>query len=182
VSTSDASDWFDRPGREQVEILPPDLRWAAAAREWIAAIEKAVDTAGAKVEHVGSTAVPGLAAKGVIDLQLAVAALEDETSYRPALESFGLVLRQREADHRFFRPPAGLPRIVHVHVCAIGSKWEADHLRFRDLLRSRPELATQYERLKVSLAAEHAHDRGAYNAGKAAFITSAIAVREGAVS
>lgn len=176
MSTDGAAEWFDRPGGERVEILPPDPRWAATAQEWIAAIEKAVDAADVKVEHVGSTAVPGLAAKGVIDLQLAVPALDDETSYRPALESLGLVLRQREADHRFFRPPAGSPRVAHVHVCPIGSKWEADHLRFRDLLRGRPELAAQYERLKVSLAAEHAHDRGAYNAGKTAFITSAIGV------
>lgn len=169
------SEWFDRPGGERVEILPPDPAWARTASTWIAAIERAVDAPGARVEHVGSTAVPGLAAKAVVDLQLSVAVIDDEQSYRPALEALGLVLRHRAAEHRFFRPPAGSPRVVHVHVCEVGSRWEADHLRFRDLLRTRPELADEYERLKKALAREHAHDRGAYNAGKTAFITAAIA-------
>jgi GrpB-like predicted nucleotidyltransferase (UPF0157 family) len=110
----------------------------------------------ARNEHVGSTAVAGLAAKPVIDLQLAVPVLEDE----PA--------------HRFFRPPACAPRTVHVHVCAQGSAWERDHIRFRDLLRADPALRDEYERLKHTLAATFAGDRSRYAAGKAAFVTRAL--------
>ena len=171
----DGSEWFDQPGGEQVEVWAPRAEWAADGARWRAAIAEAV-AAAVRIEHIGSTAIPNLPAKPVIDLQLSVPDIEDETSYRPALESLGLVLRQRAPDHRFFRPPAGAPRTVHVHVCAAGSRWEHDHVRFRDLLRERPDLAAEYGRLKIDLAQRFPHDRAAYNSGKSAFIASAVAL------
>ncbi|GAA4755095.1 GrpB family protein [Amnibacterium soli] len=169
----DGVEWFDKPGSEAVEVSAPRAKWVALGARWVAAIE-AVVTGGVRVEHIGSTSVPQLPAKPVIDLQLSVADLEDEQSYRPALESLGLVLRQREADHRFFRPPAGEPRTVHVHVCAAGSRWEDDHLQFRNVLRRRPDLADEYARLKASLARQFRYDRASYNSGKSDFIAEAI--------
>lgn len=128
----------------------------------------------AEVEHIGSTAVPGLAAKPVIDLQLAVLDLTDEDAYRPALESLGLVLRQRDGDHRFFRPPAGQPRAVHVHVCQRGSVWEQEHLQFRDLLRNDSRLVAAYGQLKQRLVREVGADRLAYTEGKTGFIRAVL--------
>lgn len=174
----DDVEWFDQPGGEAVELSAPSAEWAALGARWVTAIRTAVG-GNIRVEHIGSTAVPHLAAKPVIDLQLSVADLEDEQSYRPGLESLGLVLRQREPDHRFFRPPAGEPRIVHVHVCAAGSRWERDHLRFRDVLRRRPDLADEYARLKADLARKFRYDRAGYNNGKSAFIAAAISSANG---
>ena len=168
-------EWFDRPGGERVELRSSDPGWAVAADSWAARIRTALTPMTARVEHIGSTAVPGLVAKPVLDMQVAVPDVSDELSYRPALEALGLVLRQRGPEHRFFRPAAGEPRTVHVHVCQEGSGWERDNLRFRDRLRADPDLAAAYGALKTQLARDHGHDRLAYNEGKSAFITAAIA-------
>ena len=168
-------EWFDRPSGERVELRSSDPEWAVAADSWAARIRAVLAPTTVRVEHIGSTAVPGLVAKPVLDLQLAVPDVTDEMSYRPALEALGLVLRQREPEHRFFRPAAGEPRTVHVHVCQEGSDWERDHLRFRDRLIADPDLATAYGALKMQLARDHGDDRLAYNEGKSAFITAAIA-------
>ncbi|OIH86618.1 hypothetical protein BLJ79_01220 [Arthrobacter sp. UCD-GKA] len=170
-------EWFDRPGGEPVELCAGDPLWPEAAAEWAVRIRSAILPTLATVEHVGSTAVPGLVAKPVLDLQVAVPDITHEAAYRPGLESLGLVLRQRASEHRFFRPPAGEPRTVHVHVCGSGSAWERDHLRFRDRLRADPALAARYAALKRSLAGQVGHDRFAYNDGKSQFIADAIAQR-----
>lgn len=169
------SEWFGKPGGEPVELNDANPSWPSEAVTWAHRIRRAMAPTVATIEHVGSTAVPTLAAKPVIDLQIAVRDLADEAAYRPALESLGLILRQREPAHRFFRPPAGEPRTVHVHVCAAGSDRERDVLRFRDRLRADPELAAQYAALKYRLADEVGQDRLAYNAGKTQFIAAVIA-------
>jgi GrpB-like predicted nucleotidyltransferase (UPF0157 family) len=169
--------WFDRAGGDPVLLHDADPCWSAVAAEWSAKIITALDPTRVIVEHVGSTSVPGLVAKPVIDLQVAVTDVGDEASYRPGLESLGLVLRQRESGHRFFRPPAGQPRVVHVHVCQIGSEWEREHILFRDRLRDGDNLASDYAALKKQLAATFANDRLAYNEGKADFIRTVLLSR-----
>jgi GrpB-like predicted nucleotidyltransferase (UPF0157 family) len=174
VPTESGVEWFDRPGGEPVELHEHSTEWAARADEWIGVIRGALPALDTRVEHVGSTAVPGLIAKPVIDLLVSVPELADERTYRPALESLGLVLRAREPDHLFFRPPAGQPRTVHVHVCALRSPWEREHVAFRDQLRARPDIAAAYAELKRRLAEEFGSDRIAYTDGKATFIRSVI--------
>jgi GrpB-like predicted nucleotidyltransferase (UPF0157 family) len=175
--TSDGSgvEWFDSPGNEPVELHPPSPRWEELADRWITAIGRALSPLTVRVEHIGSTAVPCLAAKPVVDLQVSVPHLGEEETYRPGLESLGLVLRAREPGHRFFRPPSGRPRTVHVHVCQCGSTWERDHLAFRDQLRARPDLAADYLLLKQRLVVEVGADRAAYTAGKSEFIRAVLA-------
>jgi GrpB-like predicted nucleotidyltransferase (UPF0157 family) len=174
VPTASGVEWFDRPGGEPVELHPPSPRWRELADQWTAAIGSALAALAPRVEHVGSTAVPGLVAKPVVDLQVSVPDVDDEQAYRPALESLGLVLRAREPGHRFFRPPAGQPRTVHVHVCGRGSAWERETLVFRDRLRARPEIAAAYAELKQRLTAELGADRAAYTEGKSGFIRSVV--------
>jgi GrpB-like predicted nucleotidyltransferase (UPF0157 family) len=169
------NEWFDKPGGGPVELREADPLWPVAAAEWAKRIRTAIAPTVARVEHVGSTSVSGLIAKPVLDLQIAVPDIDDEITYRPGLESLGLVLRQREPDHRFFRPPAGEARTVHVHVCEEGSVWERDNLRFRDRLRDDPILAAEYAALKLSLADRFGHDRLSYNNGKTQFIADVIA-------
>jgi GrpB-like predicted nucleotidyltransferase (UPF0157 family) len=162
---------------EPVELHPPSPHWVAVAHHWAAAIRRELATLTPRVEHIGSTAVPGLLAKPVVDLQVSVPDVDAEGSYRPGLETLGLVVHAREPGHRFFRPPAGRPRTVHVHVCTRGSRWEQDHLDFRDRLRAHPEVAAAYALLKQHLAATVGHDRVAYTEGKSAFIRSALTRR-----
>jgi GrpB-like predicted nucleotidyltransferase (UPF0157 family) len=131
----------ERGGRfdGRLSHLPPRSRREPA---WIERLHKALAPLEVRIEHDGSTAVPGLSAKPVIDLQVSVPSIADKNGYRPALESLGLVLRARAPDDRFFRPTASAPRTVHVHVCERGSAWERDHILFRDLLRVHPSAAT----------------------------------------
>ena len=102
-----------------------------------------------RVDHVGSTAVPGLAAKPIVDILVTVEDPADEQAYRPALEAAGYVLRVREPDHRMFRTPE---RDVHVHVWAAGSDEERKLLAFRDRLREDEGDRAEYEQVKRALA------------------------------
>src|SRR5688572_2268909 len=135
-----------------IALSPYDPEWpqhyAALARDIRA-------TLGAKVltlEHVGSTSVPGLAAKPVIDIILAVSDSGDESSYVPALEALGYVLKIREPDwfnHRLLKTPdAG----VNLHVFTQGCAETARMLAFRDWLRTHENDRTLYERTKQELA------------------------------
>ena len=121
-----------------------------------------------RVEHVGSTAVPGLAAKPILDLQLSVAALEPRAAYVEPLERLGylFVPEPESPDYHFFGKPPERPRTHHVHVCAAGSEHESRHLAVRDFLRAHDNEAAAYEDLKRRLAAQHVGDRLAYIAGK----------------
>jgi len=105
------------------------------------------------VEHAGSTSVPGLAAKPVIDIVLAVADSSDETSYVPALEAAGYVLRIREPDwyeHRLFKGP---DTNINLHVFSQGCEEIGVMLAFRDHLRANEADRELYERTKRELAA-----------------------------
>jgi GrpB-like predicted nucleotidyltransferase (UPF0157 family) len=106
-----------------------------------------------QVEHVGSTSVPGLAAKPIIDIALTVPDSSDEPAYVPAMEAAGYVLRIREPDwyeHRLFKGP---DTDVNVHVFSAGCPETARMLRFRDHLRADRGDRELYERTKRELAA-----------------------------
>ena len=161
-------------GGDPVEVVPYDPAWAAAFGRWRDRLAAALGPTARRVERVGSTAVPGLAAKPVIDVQVSVPRVEDEAAYLPAMESLGLPLRAREQGHRYFRPPRGRPRDVQVHVCREGSAWERAHLLLRDYLRAHPEAREAYGALKASLAERYRDDRVAYNEAKAGFILDTL--------
>lgn len=166
------------PGSERVgdphEVTSYDPAWPVRFASWRDRLAVALSPAAARIEHVGSTAVPGLTAKPVIDVQVSVADAGDESSYLLPLESAGLVLRLRETGHRFFWPPAAKPRDVHVHVCGAGSPWERDHLLFRDYLRTHPDVCARYAGLKSDLIRRWNGDRPAYGAAKTAFVLDTL--------
>jgi len=112
-----------------------------------------------RIEHVGSTSVPGLAAKPIVDIVVAVHDVDDEDAYRGALVDAGYVLRVREAGHRMFRTPA---RDVHVHLWNEGDPEVDDLLLFRDWLRIDAADRARYERLKRELATREWHDMNGY--------------------
>lgn len=171
-------EWFDQPIGEAVEIHDSSGEWAVIGRSWKDRLREALSPLSVQVDHVGSTSVPGLAAKPVIDMQVQVPDLTDERAYVPALEGLGMVLRARGADFRFLRPPAGRSRNVHIHVCETGSAWAKEHLAFRDALRADVSLAQEYEGLKRRLA-DTVAERANYNLGKEPFILEAVARRLG---
>jgi GrpB-like predicted nucleotidyltransferase (UPF0157 family) len=161
-------------GREKraIELVAWSPEWRRRYELERARILDTLGPTARRVEHVGSTAVTGLAAKPIIDLQLSVTDVEDEADYVPPLEGAGYVLRVREPGHRMLRTPA---LDVHVHVCSVGSSWEERHLLFRDWLRHDDGDRRAYADLKRRLARRDWTDMNAYAEAKTSFIEEATA-------
>ena len=128
------------------------------------------------IEHIGSTAVPGLAAKPIIDIMVGVNRLKEAEARIPALEEMGYEyvpdFEVELPERRYFRRPAPPPRTHHLHVVVLGEAFWNRHIHFRDYLRLHPEVAQRYQELKERLATEHALDRGEYTDAKTPFIQS----------
>lgn len=152
--------------QDALEVVAYESTWPSRFEVWRQRIATRLGAAARRIEHVGSTSVPGLAAKPIIDLQISVTALEDESLYVEALERAGLQLRSRDDLHRYFRPFAGRPREVHVHVCASGSSWEREHLLFRDYLREHPRARDSYGEAKWAAVRLWSDDGWAYTDAK----------------
>jgi len=169
------SDRTDPP----IEVVPYDPSWPVIFQRWRESLTRVLGEVAERVEHVGSTAVRGLDAKPIVDIQVSVRDPQREELYVPALEGLGLRLRSRDAEHRFLRPAAGHPRDVHVHVCAAGSAWEREHLLFRDYLRAHPQARDDYAALKRAAARTWRDDRIGYTEAKTALILDVLDAAEG---
>ena len=135
-----------------ITLVDYDPGWAALFAREADRIRAVLGEAVVLVEHVGSTAVPGLAAKPIIDILLVVPNSADEASYVPLLESAGYVLRVREPEwfeHRFFLGP---DTDINLHVFSVGVSEIDRMLRFRDRLRTHQAERDHYERTKRALA------------------------------
>jgi GrpB-like predicted nucleotidyltransferase (UPF0157 family) len=157
---------------ERVVIVEPKASWPAEFEAIASALREALGDLALRIDHIGSTSVPGLPAKDVIDIQLTVAALDRER-LTAALARAGFVDRGIDHDHRppgaagpdedwqklFFQPRAG--RAANLHVRAAGRPNQRYPLLFRDYLRAHPDAAAAYARLKRGLAALGI-DRGTY--------------------
>lgn len=170
--------WAD----EKAEVHAHDPRWAAKAGiERARLIELLAPWLVDGVEHVGSTAVPGLAAKPIIDLMASVTdpdAVVDQASQRLAADGWCHVPPELDCRpwRRFFVKPdaSGRRRMAHLHVITSGHVRWAEQIAFRDALRRDDQLARGYEDLKRRLADRHGHDREAYTDAKATFIAEAL--------
>ncbi len=122
-------------GREErvVVLAQPDPRWPLVFERHRVALSGALGDRARRIDHVGSTSVPGLAAKPIVDIQVTVTDPDDDPAFAPVLEQLGYELRVREPRHRMFRTAA---RDVQVHVWAAGSDDERRHVLFRDWLRT----------------------------------------------
>ncbi len=169
---------FGQPTNDPILLVPVDASWAERFAELRDRIVAALGPAVVRVEHVGSTAVPGIVAKPIVDVQVTVPDVEDEAAYRPALESLGWPMRSREPAHRYFRTPSGVFPRIHVHVSQAGSTWEREHLLFRDYLRAHPSVAAAYAERKRDFAERYRDDRLAYTEAKTPFIRSTLARAE----
>ena len=120
-----------------------------------------------RIDHIGSTSIPGMAAKPILDIQVSVRALEPAHRYASGLRRLGFVFRAQNPDRskRYFREPPGMER-MHVHVRATGSWSEQFSLLFRDYLRAHPVECERLSVLKRDLAKKYADDRLAYGRHK----------------
>jgi GrpB-like predicted nucleotidyltransferase (UPF0157 family) len=167
-----------RDRNEPIELSEYDPARPARFEEMRDRLAAALGEVALRIDHVGSTSVPGLVAKPIVDIQVSVSDVDDEAVYVAPIEALGLEMRWIETGHRYFRAPPPLPRRCQVHVCTVGSDWERRHLLFRDYLRSHPDAARDYGNLKRRLAAEHKWDRIAYTDAKGPFIDATTAKAE----
>jgi GrpB-like predicted nucleotidyltransferase (UPF0157 family) len=139
--------------RGRVVLVEYDPAWPGLFEREAARIRAALGDGVVGLEHVGSTSVPGLAAKPIVDIVVTVADSADEASYLPALEAAGYVLRIREPEwheHRMFKGP---DTDVNLHVHTAGDSEPVRMVAFRDRLRADDADRALYERTKRELAA-----------------------------
>lgn len=130
------------------------------------------------IQHIGSTSIPGLAAKPIIDMLMAVESLSVVENIRSALENAGYEYRGNGSDDRqilFAKGPEEL-RTHYLHITEHGGPVWNNDLAFRDYLRTHPKTISAYEKLKEELAIQYADKREDYTAGKAEFIQSILKV------
>ncbi len=155
---------------EVVEVVAPDPTWPqryAVVRDRVLA---ALADRVLALEHVGSTSVPGLWAKPVVDVDLTVADPADEDRWLPDLERAGFVLRVREPEWEQHRCLRGSEPAVNLHVWPPGAREAQRHLLFRDHLRAHPDARERYAEVKRDVAAHGFTDAMLYNNAKAAFV------------
>lgn len=163
--------------RGTVELRPHRPEWR---RRYEAEVERLRAVAGDRLldfEHVGSTAVEGLAAKPIIDLLAVVADLDAAADLVPVLEAHGYEYRPNGGvdDRRFFAKGPRTDRTHYLSLCERGSEYYREAVAFRDHLRENPDVAAEYESLKRELAADHADDRAAYTERKGEFVERVLA-------
>jgi len=162
-----------------IEISPYSsvwLKWFEAERIVLGSVFSSPEV---QIEHVGSTAVPGLGAKPIVDILLGALSLHVIEATIPALVALGYqYMPKHEAvlpHRRFFAKPQVRPRRFHLHAVELQSRFWYDHLAFREALRADSELASEYQRVKLELAARFGFDREGYTDAKGPFIQAVLA-------
>jgi GrpB-like predicted nucleotidyltransferase (UPF0157 family) len=164
-----------------IAINEYDPSWPALFEEEAHRLSEAFGSVALRIEHVGSTSVPGLRAKPIIDIQLSVASLLPHGCYVNTMAALGyrhVALDEFDLVYPFFHKPAEWPSTHHVHMCEAGGEQEWKHVAFRNHLRAHPETAREYEALKRELA--RTHDGGtprsmeAYSLAKSEFVANVL--------
>jgi GrpB-like predicted nucleotidyltransferase (UPF0157 family) len=126
------------------------------------------------VQHIGSTSIPGMPAKPILDIGIAITNFEDAARCIPLLEPLNYTYKSENGIPRRHYFVKGDPRTHHLHMLEIESEEWKNHLRFRDYLRANPASAQAYASLKQTLAMRSANDREAYQIGKDSFIKAVL--------
>ncbi len=168
-----------------VEVIPYSNAWPIQFERERAALQTAVgDDVARSIEHIGSTAVPGLPAKPTIDMLLVVDSIADFLKRLPQVEALGYDYREHNTfvgsdTHLFLRKVSNGKRTHHLHVLRSDSPEIDEYRLFRDELRNDPTLAKEYAQLKRVLAEEYADDRHRYVTEKANWVGRVLALLQG---
>jgi GrpB-like predicted nucleotidyltransferase (UPF0157 family) len=156
-----------------VHIVPYDREWPNSFKAERTLLINAIGPwlMAGSIEHIGSTAIPGLAAKPVIDIMAGVESLKDSRAALPVLDRYQYCYApyRTEVMHWLCKPSPAR-RTHHLHLVPLGSPLWIEQLAFRDFLRTHPDVALEYATLKRRLAELHRVDREAYTSAKAPFV------------
>jgi GrpB-like predicted nucleotidyltransferase (UPF0157 family) len=161
--------------RRRIEIVEYDPAWPVLFGELGQTLRAALGAVALRIDHVGSTAVPGLAAKPIIDVQISVAAFDPLKAFKDPLEKLGYVYRadNPERTKRYFREPPGSRR-THLHVRRAGSFSQQIPLLLRDYLRTHAQAAIEFGTVKRRLAGQFPFARSGYTDAKASYVWEII--------
>jgi GrpB-like predicted nucleotidyltransferase (UPF0157 family) len=166
-------------GDERIAIVPYDLAWPRHFEAERALLERVLAPwLEGGIHHVGSTAIPGIAAKPIIDIIAGVRDFEDaRAAFDPLRQhSYHHAPHRPGIAHHFDKPTLRSSQQTHgLHLTKPGSDLWRERLAFRDALRGDPQLVAEYEALKLRLAEEHGTDIAAYTTGKRAFVAGVLA-------
>jgi GrpB-like predicted nucleotidyltransferase (UPF0157 family) len=172
AAPTDYRSWEDEP----IRLVPYDLSWPIKFEEEKARLEQAIGKwVTGDIHHVGSTAVPGLEAKPIIDILVGVKDLPSSRAcFEPLAKLSYLYAPYLDTEMHWFCKPHPTHRTHHLHLVPTGSQRYKDELTFRDFLRERPDVAIKYQAAKRMLADSYKHDREGYTNGKTTYIELAL--------
>ncbi len=158
---------MDRPARNVI-VVAYDPQWPVRFAEEAARLASVFGDTLLAIHHIGSTSIPGMAAKPIIDIMPVVRRIEAVDALNPGMQALGYEARGEYGipGRRYFVKSQGDQRTHHVHVFAAGHPDVARHLNFRDYLIAHPAEAAAYASLKQALARQYPHDIEGYIAGK----------------
>ncbi len=162
---------------EPIEIDPYNPEWPQEFLEIGKKMRSALGEVALRIDHIGSTSIPGLAAKPIVDIQISVESLEPVETFRTPLDTLGYYWRkgkQYEKTKRYFRETPGMRR-THIHVRKLGSWHQQFPLLFRDYMRVHKPDCERYESVKRALAEKYRHDRQKYTDSKSDIFWEIIA-------
>jgi GrpB-like predicted nucleotidyltransferase (UPF0157 family) len=168
--------------RDLVRLVPYRPGWARCFQEEALRLRAALGDCALAIEHIGSTAIEGVEAKPILDLQVGVRSVADAAFFQQALAPLGYEGGEDpEIPGRlyFVKRTAQGKSTHHLNVLEMESELWTSHLRFRDYLRAHPEARARYRRLKADLAHRFAHRRRAYTDAKATFIKAILEAAAG---
>lgn len=155
-----------------VVLEPHSPQWKMQALEEIASLQKLLNSYNPVISHIGSTAIPGIMAKPIVDILVEIAPEVDFNSIKQLMERSGYICmsesEQRISFNKGYTPEGYAAKVFHIHFHRFGDNME---IRFRDYLTVHPQAAREYEQLKLGLAAKYRNNRDAYTSAKTDFIT-----------
>jgi GrpB-like predicted nucleotidyltransferase (UPF0157 family) len=164
--------------RERIILVPYDSEWPQRFEAERAVLERVLAPwLEGGIHHIGSTAIPGIAAKPVIDMMAGVRDLEEARSTFGVLreESYYFTPHREDEAHHFSKPSSQLPEATHgLHLTQPGSDLWRERLAFRDALHADPSLVAEYEVLKIRLVEEHGDNGAAYTTAKRPFVARVL--------
>lgn len=163
--------------RGEVFLSPHDSQWKTIAENTIRLLHGLLGQIAVDIQHVGSTAIPNIHAKPIVDIAVGVAEMEDILPYKSVLSANGIVYHREAVKGQMLFLIGDSDRGIvthHVHIVRYGSEAWQNYVNFRDYLRTFPQKAQEYDGLKMRLASLYANDRKSYTAGKEKLIQTLL--------
>lgn len=154
-----------------IVLTPHNPDWAEWAEEETATLSTLLSGFDKRITHIGSTAIPGIMAKPIVDILVEIPVETDKEAIRKIMEGAGYICMsasdRRMSFNKGYTPEGYAERVFHIHFHHTGDN---DEIRFRNYLTSHPDVAKEYESLKLSLLPQFMHDRDAYTEAKTTFV------------